>query len=342
MRRRFKLAAVPLLAFLLGACADDRPVLHVLTWPNYFAPSTIADFEKEHGCRVRLDMFESSETLRTKLGSGASGYDVVFPSDEVLPQLIALGAIEKLDAAKVPNRRHLDPRFLAPAADAENAYSLPYMWGATGIAYHKDKVQPAPESWAALLDPRFREGVTLLDDAREVFAALSRLDPSAPGILDAETLARAEKRFDAWKPKAYESAPKDMLIQGDAWICQAYSGDALQASEELQGKIGFVIPKEGGTLWFDSLAIAKGAPQRDLAHRFIDYLLRPEVSAAITNATRFANPNAAARAFIAKEILDDPRVHPPEADLRRLALLPVLGPELKRRLDDAWARVRAR
>ncbi len=337
MRRAILAAAV------LAGCGPSAPELHVLTWSDYFAKDTIRGFEREAGCRVVLDYMESSETLRVKLAGGRSGYDVVFPSDEVVPILIAQGALERLDRAAIPNVKNLHPKFTDLPHDPDNAYSVPYMWGTTGIAYLKDKVAPAPDSWEALWYPKLVGQMTMLDDGREVFAAAMRLTGAdlryAPSL---EAVEKAKKKLLERKPKAYNSSPKEMLINGDCWIAQSYSGDALQASAELGGKVVYVVPKEGGTLWFDNLCIAKGAPQPGLAHRFIDYLLRPEVSAAITNETRFANPNEAAWKHVRRELLDDPLVFPPAEVLARCATLPVLPPGIRKALEAAWAEVKAR
>jgi spermidine/putrescine transport system substrate-binding protein len=327
---------------LTTSCSKNEPVLRIKTWPNYFAPETVSRFEKEAGCRVIVGKMESSESLRTELSGKASGYDVVFPSDEVLPDFIARGLLEKLDPSKLPNAANLMARYRGLAYDAKNEYSIPYMWGSTGIAYNKEKISPAPDSWTALWDPKHAAKATLLDDSREVFAAAVRADGGDPGKISTEAIGKALGRFKSWKPVTYESSPKDMLINGDAWISQCYSGDALQAADELKGKIGFVIPKEGGTLWIDNLCIAKGSPQPGLAHKFIDYLLRADVSAAITNAVHFPNPNEAARKLIRKEILDNPLVYPTDADIARLSLLPALAPEVRMKLGEAWAQVKGK
>jgi spermidine/putrescine-binding protein len=146
--------------------------------------------------------------------------------------------------------------------------------------------------------------------------------------------------------KAYDGQPKLRLIKGEAWIAQCYSGDAMQAAgadaKERSGEIGYVIPKEGGTLWFDNICIPKGAPHRDLAHKFIDYLLRADVSAAISNSVEYANPNEAAQKLIKKEVLENRAANPGEDELKRCDLLKELDPGLKKKLDDAWARVKGK
>ena len=320
---------------LTTGCGPAKPELRIFTWSEYFAEGTIAAFEKETGCAVRVDYIESSEKLRARLEGGTSGFDVVFPSDEVVPFLIAQGLLEKLDLAKIPNAANVGAAFKGLPFDPENAYSLPYMSGTTGIAYHVDKIKPAPESWSAVLTSE----AGLVDDAREVFAAALRAE-GAPWTSDG--LAKAAKRLDGWKPKVWDSNPKAKLIDGDVAIAQSFSGDALQAAEALGGKVAYVIPKEGGTLWIDNLCVAKGARQRELAHRFIDFLLRPEISAAITNERKFGNPNEAARKMIKKEILENPLVFPGEDLKKRLSLLPPLSPDLKKQLDRSWAALKAK
>jgi spermidine/putrescine transport system substrate-binding protein len=326
---------------LFAGCGKPAVELHVLQWADYFAPDTLANFEKEFGCKVKVDYIESSETLRAKLARTPSGYDVVFPSDEVLASFIAAGVIEKLDLSRLPNFKHIAARFRGPGYDPKNDYSVPYMWGTTGIAYSKKEVNPAPDSWAVLWDPKVAGKVALLDDAREVFAAAMWLDGTSPLTPTAETIEKAKKRLLGVKPLAYDSSPKVRLIKGEAWVAQCFNGDALQAgaSDERKADIGFVIPKEGGTLWIDNIAIAKGAPNLELAYKFIDYLLRPEVSAAISNEVQYANPNEAAMKLIKPEVA---ATFPTEAELGRCLLLLDLPPDPKKKLEDAWAELKAR
>jgi spermidine/putrescine-binding protein len=214
----------------------------------------------------------------------------------------------------------------------------------TGIAYNKEKVPTPPDSWAALWDPKVANRVTLLDDAREAFVAAVRAEGGSPTALTPEAIDKGRAKLVAAKVLAFDSQPKTRLIKGETWMAQCYNGDALQAAaaKERSADIGFVIPKEGGTIWVDNLCIPKGAPNRELAHKFIDYLLRPAVSAAISNEVNFANPNEAARKLIKKEVLEDRMANPTEEDLRRCSLLKELAPELKKKLDDAWAQVKGK
>ena len=329
---------------VLAGCSPAKPELHVFNWTDYFAADTVKNFEKEFDCRVVLDYFESAETLRAKLEGGRSGFDVVFPSDEVMRAFVAKGLIDRIDLAKVPNIKNIAARFRGLDYDPKNEYSVPYMWGTTGIAYNKKKVSPAPDSWAALWDPKVADHVTILDDPREAFAAAIWVD-GGPGLAPTEAaLETARKRLIDARVKAFDGQPKLRLIKGEAWIAQCYSGDALQAAsaKERDGDIGYVIPKEGGTIWVDNICVAKGAPNRELAHKFIDYLLRPDVSAAISDDVQYANPNEAAQSRIKKEVLENRVANPSEEELKRCAIFKELSPEMKKKLDDAWAQVKGR
>ena len=333
-----------LAVLFFAGCSPSKPELHVFNWADYFAPDTIKNFEKEFDCRVVLDYFESAETLRAKIGNGRSGFDVVVPSDEVMRAFVAKGLLDPIDLAKVPNIKNIAPRFRGMEYDPKNEYSVPYMWGTTGIAYNKKKVDPAPDSWAALWDPKVAGHVTILDDPREAFAAAIWVEGGS-GIAPTDaSIEKAKQRLIAAKVKAFDGQPKLRLIKGEAWVAHCYSGDALQAAaaKERAGDIGFVIPKEGGTIWVDNVCIPKGAPNRDLAHKFIDYLLRADVSAAISNEVAYANPNEAAQKLIKKEVLEDPVANPSEEELKRCSLLKELPPAAKKKLDDAWAEVKGK
>ncbi len=323
----------------LGGCSQPQPELYVFNWADYFAPDTIANFEKEFGCKVKVDDITSSEALRAKMQLVPSGYDVVFVNDELMPTFVSSGWLEKLDPAKLPNLKNVAPKFRGLAFDPKNEYSVPYMWGTTGIAYNREKVSPAPDSWAALWDPKLSSRTTMLGDPREAFAAAIWVEGGSPLQLTLESIEKAAKKLMERKPLAYNSAPKEMLGSGDAWLSQCFNGDAVQAADK--ASIGYVIPKEGGTLWLDNLTIARGARNPGLARQFIDYILRPDVSAAISNAVFYANPNAEAEALISKEVRENPLVYPSEADLKRCSFLVEPSPEVKKKLQDLWAKVRA-
>ena len=331
-------------ALVFAGCSKkpSQPELHVFNWSEYFAPDTISNFEKEFHCRVVVDYIASPEMLRTKLESVPSGYDVVFPSEDLLPTLIVGEKLERLDPNQLPNGKNIASRFRGFPADPKNEFSVPYMWGTTGIAFNRKQFGPPPDSWAVLWDPKYTPKMTMLDDMREAFVAAMFANGDDPRKPTAEAIDRAKRKLLERKPLDYDSSPQMKLIVGDTWIAQAYNGDALQAaeSEERRADLGFVIPKEGATIWIDNMCVAKGAKNRDLAHAFINYLLRPEVSAAISNFKKYANPNEAARPHILKEILGNPVIYPSESDLQRCFPLAELSGDLRKKMEEAWAEIR--
>lgn len=329
-----------LVALMLGGCSKKQE-LRILTWSDYFAEDTIANFEREFNCIVKVDYITDSDEMRTKLAGGAQ-YDVIFPSDDAVYQLRAEDRLEKLDLSKIPNVKNLSQKYRGLDYDPRNEYTVAYMWGTTGIAYDKEKVDPAPDSWAALWDARHVSKMTMLDDWHEAFVAAMYVNGDDPRKPTAESIERAKKKLLERRPLAYDSATKKKLIDRDVAIAHSFNGDAMQAAAETEGKIGFVIPKEGATLWVDNLAIPKSVKNRELAHKFIDYILRPQVSGAISTYVRYANPNEAAQPHIAKDVLEDPIVYPSEGDLARCRLLIQLPADLKKQMQDAWAEIRSK
>lgn len=323
-----------LVALMLGGCSKSKPELLILTWSDYMAEDTVKNFEKEYNCVVKVDYIQSPEEMLAKLRGGAQ-YDVVFPSDDIAAQLAAEGLIQKLDSSKIGNLKNISQKWRGLDFDPRNEVSVPYMWGTTGIAYRKSAVQPAPDSWAALWDPKYVPKMSMLDDLREVFTPAMLLNGDDPRKPTAESIERAKKKLMERRPLRYNSAAKNDLIEKDVILAQYFNGDTAQASAEAEGDVGFVIPKEGATLWVDSMAIGKGK-QGDLAHAFINYILRPEVSGAISNAVRYGNPNEAATPHIEKGILEDPMIYPPEADLNRCRVLPPLSAEMQRLMKAAY------
>ncbi len=363
---RFCLIAVALAALPLvmppGARAEEK-LLHIYNWSDYIAPDTIANFTKETGIAVTYDVYDGNEVLEAKLLAGHSGYDIVVPSaSPYMARQIAAGAYLPLDKTKLPNLANLDPQMLALAATADpgNAHGVPYLWSVTGIGYNAAMLQRAlgdaapRDSLLLLFDRSFSEklarcGIEFVDTPQEVFpAALSALGAD-PKSRDPADLDRAAALLDRVRPdvrKFHSSQYINDLAAGDICIALGYSGDVIQARNRAREaesgvEIVFRVPREGAQMSIDMLGIPNDAPHPDNAHRFIDYILRPEVIAAITNAVSYPNPNRAATALVQPEIRDDPGIYPPEA-VRRLLYLPEVAPRAYERLRTrSWNRVKS-
>jgi spermidine/putrescine transport system substrate-binding protein len=340
-RREFVNRAIALglslssISVLLGSCRsqDERadasselgPIekeLRIYNWSDYLAEDTIPNFEKEFGVRVIYDTYESNEEMVAKLQAGASGYDIVVPSGYIIPVMVAIDLLTPLNPSYLPNISNISPLFRGLPSDADNRYTVPWQWGTSGIAYRTDRVKEPVDSWGVFQDRRFAGKMTMMDDAREVIGSQLRYRGHSLNSTDPGELSQARDDAIAAKKllKAYISAPvKAQLISGDVWIAQLWDGDTVQARAE-QPNLGYVIPREGCTIWVDSMCIPRRAPNRRAAHEWMNYILRPEVGAALSEATGYGTPNAAAL-----RVLKNPVPYPTNAELNRLEYQVDLG-----------------
>ncbi len=348
MMRLWSLVGVGLGLILLGACAGRAPrELHIFIWANYIDPEVYQLFEREFGVQVIEENFDSNETLRHKLQAGVTGYDIIVPSDYTVEILIRQGLLAELDLSKIPNFGNISPRFRNLYYDPQNRYSIPYLWGTTGIGYNAQKIETAPTSWAEIFEPgrleRYKNRVSMLDDPRETIgAALIYLGYSVNST-DPKALEAAKALLLAQKPylARYDSETyDDFLLTGDLVMAHGWSGEFARARTE-NPSLRYVIPQEGGVIWADNLAIPKGAKNRDLAHLFIDFLLRPEISARIVNFLRYPSANEAARRYLSPEILTDPAIYPPEEILEKLEWIKDVGEALAL-YERVWDEVKNR
>jgi spermidine/putrescine transport system permease protein len=337
------------LAILAAPFAVTRPaageadrVLNLYIWSNYISPETLRKFEQRHRVRVNLDLYDTNEAMLAKVQSRNVGYDVLCPSNYAIEILIAQGLLRPLDPSALPHFANLDPAFIDRAHDRGNRYSVPYFWGTAGIAYRRSRVG-AVDSWAALWDPRYARRILMLDDARETFgAALKRLGAGV-NATDPALLARAQALLLDQKPlvRAYNSSNfEDVLLSGDVWLAQGWNGQFARAIDQ-DPDIEYVIPKEGSTLFLDSLVVPAGAPHPELAHAFIDFTLEAEVAAEICATMRYSTPNAAGARLLPASVRANAAIFPPSDVLARLELIEDVG-EATVLYDRLWTEVKSR
>ncbi len=329
-------------AFLLGCglagCGRHRPRLNVYNWSNYVAPETAPDFERECGVRVRYATYESNEEMLAKVLGGNSGWDVVFPTHNRVRPMRDYGLLAPLRPEWLPNLGNLDSRFRTD----DLAWGVPYMWYATGIVYNRE-VRPAPTAWADLWDPRFRGRMTMLDDPEDVLGACLRKIGLPFATADPNDLRRAQHEAIAQKPllRAYLNAEvRDQLVAGDVLVAQLWSTTAQQAIDAAP-RLAFAYPREGFPLYVDCAVILRESRRAELAHRFIDYLLRPRVSAAIVRATLTATANAEAQRLLPESIKNNPTLYPPPEIFARGEWPPPTPPAAQRLRDRLWTEVKA-
>jgi len=322
------------------AAADLGPIekeLHVYNWSDYIADNTVPDFQKEFGVKVTYDTYESNEEMVAKLQAGATGYDIVVPSGYIVPVMVATDLIIPTNKKYITNFNNVSPIFQNLPTDPGNKYTVPWQWGTSGIAYRSDKVKAPVDSWAVFQDKQYAKKMTMMDDGREVIGSQLRYRGHSLNSTNPAELAKAKADSIIAKKnlKAYISAPvKAQLISGDVWISQLWNGDTTQAKAE-QPKLAYAIPKEGCTIWGDSMCIPKSAPNKRAAHEWMNYILRPEVGAALSQATGYGTPNAAAA-----KVMKDPPPYPTEDELKRLEYQVDLGKDTAT-WDQIWTEIKS-
>lgn len=343
-----------------GALAEEEKVLNVYNWSDYIAEDTIKKFEEKTGIKVNYDVFDSNEVLEGKLLAGNTGYDIVVPTGSFLERQITAGVFAELDKGKLKNYGNLDEKILERVAahDPENGHAIPYLWGTTGIGYNINKVKEtmpdAPvDSWDMLFNPdvvsKFAGcGVTLLDAPTEVFANLMGYLGRDPNSDKKEDVKLFEEHMLKVRPhiKYFHSSQNiNDLANGEICVSMGWSGDMLQsrdrAAEASQGvEIAYAIPKEGAVIWFDNLAIPSDAPHPENAHLFLDFVMEPEVAAAISNYVFYANGNSASLPNVIDDVKTDPGIYP--SDEVKSKLFPDLARSAKftRLLTRAWTKVK--
>lgn len=340
---RNALAAMTL-ALLLGCGGgDDGRRLNVYIWTNYITQELLDQFTAQTGIKVKFDVYDSNEAVLEKLASGASDYDIVVPTDYMVRILIKQGLLVPLDQGKLTHLGNITAKFQNPPFDPGNAHSVPYLWGTTGFAYNKAKVGATLDSWAAVLDERWKGRILMLDDMRECFSASLRVLGFSANSTNATELAAARDLLIKQKPlvKTYNSSDfAGILRSGDVWIAHGYNGELARACDE-DKNLAYVIPKEGCTVWVDNLCIPRSARHVAAAHAFINYMLEGKNIAAVVNAMSYACANDAARPFIKPALLADPARYPDDATLKRCDFLGDLGESLELR-DRFWTEVKAR
>ena len=333
LRRALALAGLVLFGTSGSASAADPKVLNVYNWSDYIAEDTIRNFEKETGIKVNYDNYDANEVLQAKLMAGSTGYDIVVPSSHFAKQQIEAGLLQKLDRSKLTNWGNLDPALLKQLANVDpgNQYLVDWLWGYVTVGINVPKVKaalgalpnalPMPENaWSLIFDPKYASklkscGVNFLDSASEVLPVAMLYvgkPPYSASAADYDAAAKMLKSVRPYVTRFSSSGYINDLAGGALCAVMGYSGDiniararALEASPKAPAAIEALVPQGGATLFFDTMAIPKDAKNVANAHLFINYILRPEVAASLTNKVFYANPNAASLKFVKKDVADN-------------------------------------
>jgi spermidine/putrescine-binding protein len=331
--------------------------LSVYNWSDYIDEELLTAYEEEYGVDIIYDTFASNEDLLAKLQAGATGYDVIFPSDYMVAQMIELDLLAEIDLSQIPNFANISDDFKDAPFDPGNRHCVPYQWGTTGLAYragHPYFEENPPDSWAYLFDPALLEdyadgGINVLNDQRELLAAALFYLGHSPNTTDRVQLEEARDLILQAKPywKTFNSEDYDdsLLIPDEVVFSQAWSGDAANAywntysDESEDGNWYYAIPEEGAVKWLDNICLTAASQRQETAMHFMNYLLDAENGAAITNFTYYASPNEAAKAHILEEILNDPGIYPAPEVEAKLEWLTDLGDAVFV-YDEMWTAIK--
>jgi len=332
-----------LLLSAAAAACSHRPRLNVYNWSDYVAPETIPNFERESGIQVRYGTYENNQEMLAQVMSGNSGLDVVFPSNDFIQPMRQMGLLAPLRHGLLSNLGNLGAEFRRPPWDPELQFSIPYMWGVTGIAYQRS-LNPPIARWRDLWDPRLAGKITMLDDVSDVFGAALKMlgysvNTSDPAVLEKALETLVEQKTMV---RAYVNAEvRDQLAAGDVLAAQAWAITAAQAIQAAPGKLAFAFPEEGFARFADTVAILRESRRQPAAHQFIDYLLRPEVSAQIVIAEQTATPNAAAHALLPPALRDNPVLYPSPEILARGEWFEPQSAASQRLRDRLWTEIKS-
>ncbi|PJG85426.1 extracellular solute-binding protein [Conservatibacter flavescens] len=294
--------------------------LYVYNWTGYIPTELLSKFTKEYNIDVIYSTFESNEEMYSKLKLTGGGYDLVFPSSYYIGKMAKEGMLEKIDHNKLSNLKYITPSLLNQDYDPDNQYSLPYIYGLTGIGVNAADIDPSTiTSWADLWKPEFKRKVLLMADAREVFHIALLLNGKSPNTTNEEDIKSAYERLTKLLPNviAFNSDTPEMpYLQGEVSIGMIWNGSADRAHAENKN-IQFIYPKEGAILWMDNYAIPKGARNREAAHKFIDFLLRPENAKVVIETMGFSMPNEGLKDLLTPEEANNPILFPSEAEIKK-------------------------
>jgi putrescine transport system substrate-binding protein len=354
------LAPIAVLATLASAASAQEKVVNVYNWSDYIDPTVLDEFTKETGIKVVYDTYDNNEIVETKLLAGKSGYDIVVPSGPFLQRQIKAKVFQPIDKATIPNLAHMWPEIVKQLGvfDPGNVYAVNYMWGTTGLGLNLDKVKERLgdipfNTWDLVMKPEIASklkdcGIYMLDSPEDLFPGILNylgLNPDSKDPKDLRKAADALMKVRGNIRKFHSSEYINALANGDICVAVGYSGDVLQAksrAEEAKNgvHIGYVIPKEGALMWFDSMAIPADAAHVAEAHAFIDFMNRPEIAARNVDVVSYASGNLAAKKFVDPAILNNPGIYPDDQTMKRLFTNTAYDDAAQRTVTRLWTRIK--
>lgn len=330
------------LVMLAGAVQADGKLV-VYNWAEYIPDGVLADFEKETGIKVEYSTYENNEVMYSKLKiQKGKGYDIVVPSTYLVSKMRDEGLLQKVDKTKLSNFKNLMPDLLNKPYDPNNDYSVPYLWGSTGIGVNSEEIDPSTVSkWADLWDTKWKNKLLLVDDVREAFGMALQKNGHSVNTKNPDEIKQAYEDLQKLMPNVRvfnADAPREPFLAGDVNLGMIWSGEANMAQKE-NDKIQYIYPKEGSGFWVDSLTIPAGAENVENAHKFIDYMLKPEVGKKVVEQLGYSTPNKEVKALVETKLQNNPIIFPPSDILSKAEFQQDVGDAIKL-YNDYWEKLK--
>jgi spermidine/putrescine transport system substrate-binding protein len=325
--------------------ADDSKTVNVYAWSEVIPDAVIQQFEKETGIKVNFSTFDSNEVMYTKLKTNSkAGYDVIEPSSYYIDRMRREGMLAPLDKSKLENIKNMNSEFMNQSYDPRNTYSLPFVWGVTGIFVNKSHFDPKTVTkWSDLWDKKYADKLLMLDDNRELFsAALLTLGYSANDN-NPDHIKKAFLKLKELMPniKLFNSEVVPTLIDEDAYIGMAWNGDAYKASTE-NSQITFIYPKDGFVIWVDNFAMPINAPHSENAYKFLNFMMRADVARDVAIYNNFPTPNEAGQKLLPEKIRNNPVIYPSKEVLSHGQFQTDVGDKALALYEKYWEQLKMR
>lgn len=321
-----------------------KNTLHIYTWSNYIDQDIVKAFTEQTGVKVVFDVVDSNEVMLAKLQSGGgNAYSLIYPSDYMVSQMVSLGMLMALDPERLQGIKNLKPRWANPGYDPNNAHSMPFSTGTTGLIYNRQATPVVPEDWEFLWQatPQISRRFTLLDDMREVLGATLKSLGYSYNTNDATQIEAAYRKLLTLKPHiaAFKSGGfEDEILAGDLAVAMAYSADAIALTRQ-DTNLAYVIPRSGTSLWTDTMAIPTAAPNPEAAYQWINFMLEPEVARVTAERFLFSTVNQAAFEQLPPELKSNRDLYPEEEILDRSEGIAPLATASNDLFDRFWTEI---
>ncbi len=319
MKKIIATILILIIIFTVSACSNNATQqLYVYNWGNYIDQDLLTKFSEESGIEVIYEEYATNEDMYVKLKNGGSQYDLIFPSDYMLEKLVKEDMLEQIDVSQLENYNNIGAQFKNLPYDPANSYSVPYLWGTVGILYNKTLVDEPVDSWSILFDEKYKGQVLMLDSQRDTLMISLKLLGYSMNSRDKTELETAKQLLIDQKELVLSYVVdngKDIMIQGGAAFMPAWNGDAVEFMR-INSDLDFVLPKEGTNLWYDVMAIPKGAVNKDAAMQFIDFMLEAENAARNADYTGYSTPNTAAFELLDEATKNNKIAYPDTAQLK--------------------------